>query len=300
MRRVLIALAAVATAAVLAGLWLSRTVVSPIEIPADYMADPVAGEMVFWASGCASCHASPVEGKRATGDAKLLLGGGLELDTPFGLFVVPNISAHREDGIGDWSSEQFIAAMRDGVSPDGSHYYPSFPYTSYTRMEVTELIDLKAFLDGLQPVAGTTADHELAFPYSVRRGVGLWKRQFLDSDWVIEVADDEKLLRGRALVEGAGHCGECHTPRNASGAMDTTRWLQGGPNPDGEGTSPGITASGKNTAVWTASDLAYYFESGFTPDWDSVGGSMVAVQENLAKLSADDRMAIAPYLQVVD
>ena len=187
-----------------------------------------------------------------------------------------------------------------GVDPEGRHYYPSFPYASYAKMTAEDVLDLKAFLDTLPAVSGTVEDHSLKFPWSVRRGVGLWKLRYLDAAPVARLdADDPLILRGRYLTEGAGHCGECHTPRDALGGSDTSRWLAGAPNPEGRGRIPNITPAGKNTAEWSASDLAYYFESGFTPDFDTVGGSMVAVQENLAKLPAGDREAIAAYLKAI-
>ena len=299
MPRLLLVAAAAALIALAALAWLSR----PLPLAADALparaADLGNGERVFWAGGCASCHASPVNGKRAKGDAKLKLGGGETLVPPFGLFHGPNISPHA-NGIGGWSTLDFVNAMQRGVSPDGRHYYPSFPYTSYARMDLRDVVDLKAYLDTLPPVEGVVGPHELGFPWSVRRGIGLWKRLYLDASPVARVAGaDPAVLRGGALVEGAGHCGECHTPRDRFGGLDTSRWLAGAPNPDGKGRIPNITPGGKSLASWSAADIAYYLESGFTPDFDTVGGSMVAVQENLAKLSAADRAAIAAYLKAI-
>jgi len=284
----------------LAGLWLTRAnPLQPEALPA-HTPDALAGERIFWAAGCASCHASPVAGNRAQGDDKLLLGGGAELDTPFGLFRVPNISPHATDGIGSWSMLDFVNAMQRGISPDGRHYYPSFPYTSYIRMATTDVMDLKAFLGSLEPVAGRQGKHELSFPYSIRRGLGLWKRRYLDADPVFRnTTEDDQVAAGRKLVEGAGHCGECHTPRDQFGGMDTSRWLAGADNLDGAGKIPDITPGSEKISAWSVNDIAYYLESGFTPDFDTVGGSMVAVQENMAKLTADDRAAIAAYLKAL-
>jgi mono/diheme cytochrome c family protein len=299
MNGLLKAVAALVVALLLVSWWLTRPeALDAAELP-GHIADAAAGERVFWAGGCASCHATPVDGKRARGDDKLRLGGGLELDTPFGVFRVPNISPHA-DGIGDWSDLDFVNAMQRGVSPEGQHYYPSFPYASYARMATGDVLDLKSFIDSLPPVSGQVADHSLGFPWSVRRGVGLWKRRYLGAGTVISPpGTSPAVTRGQYLVEGAGHCGECHTPRDAFGGLDHDRWLAGAPNPDGKGRIPNITPAGKNTSGWTAADLAYYFESGFTPDYDTVGGSMVAVQENLAHLTAGDREAIAAYLKAV-
>jgi mono/diheme cytochrome c family protein len=265
----------------------------------DHAPDRAAGERIFWAGGCASCHASPVDGKRAKGDDKLLLGGGLELETDYGVFRVPNISSHPGDGIGEWSLVEFINAMQRGVSPDGRHYYPSFPYTSYARMPVEDVMDLKAFLDTLPPVEGRIESHSLGFPWSIRRGLGAWKRRYLDTDPLALPASATLEDRGRLLVEGAGHCGECHTPRDRLGGLVRERWLAGAPNPEGRGRVPNITPGGKTIAEWSAADIAYYLESGFTPEFDTVGGSMVSVQENMSKLSKKDREAIAAYLMAL-
>ncbi|MGI9238668.1 MAG: c-type cytochrome [Woeseiaceae bacterium] len=286
--------------ATVAAWWISAPQPIPAEALPDHAPDPSAGERIFWAGGCASCHASPVDGKRAKGDDKRLLGGGLELDTPYGVFRAPNISSHDEDGIGRWSMIEFVNAMQRGVSPDNRHYYPSFPYASYAKMAVQDVMDLRAYLDTLPSVAGNAAEHTLAFPWSVRRGIGVWKRRYLNTEPSIHLEATSKMLEhGRELVEGAGHCGECHTSRDHFGGMNTGRWLAGAPNPDGEGRVPNITPGGETIASWSSADIAYYLESGFTPEYDTVGGSMVAVQENMAMLPKADRDAIAAYLKAI-
>jgi len=165
-------------------------------------------------------------------------------------------------------------------------------------MRIEDLMDLKTHLDTLPVAQDKSGDHTLKFPFNIRSGLGLWKLVNLDPEFVITVpADDGQLERGRYLVEGPGHCGECHTPRNWTGGLDNKRWLRGAPNPDGEGRVPGITAVEKGLGEWSQSDIAYYLESGFTPDFDTVGGSMVKVQENMTRLPAEDRAAIAAYLK---
>jgi mono/diheme cytochrome c family protein len=295
MRRALTVLVA---GVVLLGLWVT----SPATLDAlpAYTPDAENGERVFIAGGCSSCHSTPVDGKRARGDGKLILGGGLALETDFGVFHVPNISPDDESGIGAWSELDFVNAMQRGTSPDGRHYYPAFPYTSYARMTLEDVRDLKAYLATLQPSTKPSLSHELGFPWSLRRGIGIWKRLYLSEDPVIVIDDsDPALTRGRYLVEAVGHCGECHTPRDGFGGLDTGRWLSGAPNPDGAGRIPNITPGADTIGDWSVADLAYYFQSGFTPDFDTVGGSMVAVQENLAALSEADRNAIASYLKAV-
>jgi mono/diheme cytochrome c family protein len=258
--------------------------------------DLANGEEMFWAGGCASCHAAP----GADGEARLVLSGGVELDTPFGLFRVPNISSDREHGIGGWSQADFLSAMTKGTSPRGEHYYPAFPYTSYRNMRLEDLIDLKAFLDTLPASANVVADHALDFPFSWRGALGFWKALYLDRTPPAAPADAAAdVLRGHYLVTGPGHCGECHTPRDALGGLQMDRWLAGGPNPEGKGVIPDITPSKAGLGAWSAADIAYYLESGFTPDFDSVGGAMTSVQKNWAQVRAADREAVAAYLKTV-
>lgn len=284
----------------LAGWWLTRPVgFAPGDVSertAGHVPDLANGERLFNAGGCASCHGRIEDGK----PQRDIMAGGLEMTSPVGTFRAPNISPHPEQGIGGWTALEFLDAMQRGVSPQGRHYYPAFPYASYARMEATDLLDLKAYLDGLPASDHVVGGHELSFPYSLRRGIGLWKRLYLDADPVIEVTSGDAVLeRGRYLVEGPGHCGECHTPRNFAQAMDPGRWLGGAPNPEGEGRVPNITPGRASFGDWSADDIAYYLESGVDPDFDVVGGSMVAVQENMARLDAADREAIAAYLKAL-
>ena len=259
--------------------------------------DLINGARIFHAGGCSSCHAAP----GAKGEDKNSLGGGLELNTDFGIFRVPNISPDPETGIGGWSDAEFVNAMMNGVSPEGEHLYPAFPYTSYARMTVEDVLDLHAHIKTLPAVRNAVADHSLGFPFSVRRGLGLWKLVYLKDGPAVALPADapEAVRRGQYLVEGPGHCGECHTIRDFGGGTDYGRWLAGAPNPDGEGTIPNITGGPGGIGDWSAEDIAYSLESGFMPDFDSFGGSMVAVQENMALLPPEDRAAIAAYLKAV-
>ncbi|MBB6353427.1 c-type cytochrome [Aminobacter aganoensis] len=268
---------------------------SPNAVAALGTGDAARGQRIFDAGGCASCHAKP----KSDGEARLLLAGGVELKTGFGTFVAPNISTDPNDGIGAWSLEDFANAMLRGVSREGQHLYPAFPYASYARMKPAEVADLYAFMKTLPSVAGSAPDHTLPFPVSIRSGVGLWKLLYLSDQPVVAFADGtpDKVLRGRDLVEGAGHCGECHTPRSPAGGADRTRWLAGAAAAEGQGIVPNITPEGSGISGWSESDIASYLETGFTPEFDSVGGTMVEVQKNMARLSAEDREAIAAYLK---
>ena len=300
MRRFVRTVVALLALGVAAAWWLTRPLtIAADELP-DHTPDRAAGERIFWAGGCASCHASPVAGKRATGEDLRRLGGGMELDTPFGVFRVPNISPDRADGIGAWSMLDFVNAVQRGVSPDGRHLYPALPYTSYAKMATRDVMDLRAYLDALPAVQGRVEPGTLHFPWSLRRGIGLWKRLYLETAPVVHFdSPSDAVQDGQALVEGAGHCGECHTPRDRFGGLILDRWLSGAPNLEGDGRVPNITPGGKEVSGWSAADIAYYLETGFTPDFDTVGGSMVAVQEELAHLSDEDRAAIAAYLKAI-
>lgn len=259
--------------------------------------DAARGKRIFNAGGCTSCHARP----GAKGDARLELAGGLELKTPFGTFVPPNISQDAKDGIGAWSEEDFANAMLKGVSPSGEHFYPAFPYASYARMKPADIADLYAFMKTLPAVAGKAPGHRLSFPFNIRRGIGLWKRLYLSPEPVIALpgGTPDKVLAGRYLVEGPGHCGECHTPRDIAGGVKKAEWLAGAVAAEGSGIVPNITPGGRSIKDWSEADIANYLETGFTPDFDSVGGAMVEVQRNMAQLTADDRAAIAAYLKAV-
>jgi len=259
--------------------------------------DAARGKRIFYAGGCPSCQAKP----GSQGEARLALSGGLELKTPFGTFVPPNISQDAKDGIGAWSMEDFANAMLKGVSPAGEHFYPAFPYASYARMKPSDIADLYAFMKTLPAVAGKAPGHKLGFPFNIRRGIGLWKRLYVSPEPVVALADgtQDKITAGRYLVEGPGHCGECHTPRDFAGGTKKGEWLAGATAAEGSGIVPNITPSGGSIKDWSEADIANYLETGFTPEFDSVGGAMVDVQRNMAELTTDDRAAIAAYLKAV-
>ena len=232
------------------------------------------------------------------------MSGGRELVTPFGTFRSPNISSDGEFGIGGWSSPEFVNAMANGLSPDNRHYYPAFPYPYYQNMTIGDLLDLKAYLDTLPASKNTVADHALRFPYSVRRGVGLWKRANLSRTRSVESDETNELIaRGRYLVNGPGHCGACHTPRDRFGAGIPAMFLAGAETFEGEdeggGRIPNITPHADGIGAWSESDIAFSLEAGFDPDFDSFGSTMVEVQENMARLPATDRAAIAAYLKSI-
>jgi len=293
MRR-LIGAVAVLAAAGAAVFWV---ITAPRPLPADALAglagDAARGESVFWAAGCASCHAAP----GAKGEAMLVLAGGREFPSPFGTFVAPNISQHPDRGIGGWTPDQVANAVMRGVSPDGRHYYPAFPYAAYGKMTPQDAVDLSAYLETLPESEAENRPHGLGFPFTIRRGLGLWKMLFVSDDWVLADVADEKVERGRYLSEALAHCGECHTPRGPLGGLDRGRWMAGAPIPGEErGSYPNITPAALD---WSEGDIVEYLTSGFTPEYDTVGGHMVEVVENMARLPRADREAVAAYLKAL-
>ncbi len=258
----------------------------------DLNPDLVRGEIVFHAAGCASCHSA----QGAIGEDKLMLSGGRRFETDFGTFIAPNISSDPEVGIGSWSVLDLANALIHGTGPEGQHYFPAFPYTSYAHMTTDDVVSLHAFLSTLPAVTAESKAHEVGFPFNVRRGMGGWKLLFMTPEWVVEgdLTDQQRL--GRYLVEALGHCAECHTPRNSLGGLKRDLWLTGAPNPNGKGRIPGLTS---DQLDWSEADIGEYLKSGFTPDYDSAGGEMVEVIENTSRLTDEDRLAIAAYLKAV-
>ena len=284
----------VAIAAVAIGLAVFWWLTIPATIAATalpvHTPDIANGLTVFNAGGCSSCHATPAQPDR------LKLGGGLPITSPFGTFYVPNISPDPGAGIGRWSEAEFVTAVAKGTSPSGQHYFPAFPYTTYQHMKVDDIRDLFGYLKTLPTVANKAPDHDVPFPFNVRRNLGFWKLLFLDGKPL--VADASKSApwnRGAYLVNALGHCAECHSPRNVLGGIVEKQRFAGGPNPEGEGWVPNITQKG--LAEWSEKDIAYLLETGQTPHGDPVGGSMARVIRNTSQLSAEDRTAMAVYLK---
>jgi mono/diheme cytochrome c family protein len=287
----LIALA-LAGAGILYALTLPKRAVTGL-LPAR-PADLGNGEAMFNIGGCAACHATPKQRDRRR------LGGGLVLATAFGTFKVPNISSDPAHGIGAWSEEAFVNAMLRGTGRKGEHLYPAFPYTSYQRMALDDVRDLYAFLRTLPADARPSEPHELRFPFNIRQGIGLWKLLYMDGrPFVPDPASSAELNRGAYLVEGPGHCAECHSPRDAFGGIDGKRRFAGGPDPEGKGWVPNITPHPDGLADWSAKDIAYLLQSGQLPDGDSVGSSMADVVRSTGRLSDADRAAIAAYLKAL-
>jgi mono/diheme cytochrome c family protein len=286
-------LAVLALIAAVVGFAVFWVVTIPATVPASALAPHTPnldnGKTMFLIGGCASCHATPGQ------DDKTKLGGGFGLKSPFGTFYTPNISPDPNEGIGKWTEANFITAMVKGTSPDGRHYFPAFPYTSYQRIGTGDLRDLFAYLKTLPAVQDKSKPHDVPFPFNIRRTLGGWKFLFLDGKpFEGDPSKDAVWNRGAYLVNGPGHCAECHSPRNILGGIIASQRFAGGPAPDGDGFVPNITQKGLSLSQ---EEIVKLLETGETPDGDTVGGEMGKVVANTAKLSAEDRAAIATYIK---
>lgn len=254
--------------------------------------DVSRGAYLARASGCIACH-TDVKGGGAP------LAGGAPLETEFGTFYPPNLTTDKEKGIGGWRIEQFATALRHGLSPAGAPYYPAFPYEFYTRLSDQDIADLWAAFQTVPPVAQASPEHQLAFPFNLRRGLYLWQTLFFEeSNFIPDPDKDERYNRGKFLVESAAHCAACHSPRNLLGALDDRTFYTGGASALAEeGKVPPITAKAFTEAGWSEVDLSYALKTGVKADGDVFGGSMAeVVREGTSYLQQQDLNAIAYYL----
>ena len=280
--------------ALLAGAMLAGA--APALEPDPASPEPAArGAYVLRAAGCATCHTDVANGGA-------FLAGGRYLSSPWGAIAVPNITPDPETGIGGWSDEDFVRALRDGTSPTGRTYYPAFPYTAYTGMSREDMLDLKAYLDTLEPVAAADKPHRLRFPFNVRLALHPWRWLFFARGPATpDPALDARLARGRYLVESLGHCAECHTPRNMLGASKRARHLAGSRYGPGGLSVPNITPDAETgIGSWSELDLAFFLRTGFTPAGDDVQGEMrEVIDDGLRHLTQADLEAMAAYLKAL-
>ena len=258
--------------------------------------DAERGRYLLHAGGCISCHTKDDEKDTA------LLAGGRALETPFGVFYTPNITPDPATGIGNWNEQDFVRALREGISPKDDYYYPTFPYPSYSGMTEQDARDLWAYLKTLPPVQRENLEHDLSWYVSWRFSARMW--QWLNFDpqpFQPDPNQSEQWNRGAYLVRHLGHCGECHTPRGWTGALDNDYYLAGNPDgPEGDAV-PNITNDrDEGIGKWSTSDITYFLEMGMLPDGDFAGSAMSEViDDNTGKLSPEDRQAIAEYLRSV-
>jgi mono/diheme cytochrome c family protein len=251
------------------------------------------GEYLFHAAGCESCH-TDVDNKTP------LLAGGPAIKTPFGTFYGPNITPHPERGIGKWSDEDFIRALRRGVSPSGEHYFPVFPYTSFTNITDADLKDLKAYIFTIPASDRASRAHEIKFPFGLRFLQIFWQwLNFAPGPFQPNASKPPEWNRGAYLVKALVHCGECHTPRNAIGGIEYDEWLSGTADGPNGHAAPNITAD-KETGIgsWRAEDLVQYLATGQTPTGDDAAHEMAEViLLGTSKMTDADLAAIATYVQ---
>jgi mono/diheme cytochrome c family protein len=260
---------------------------------ASAQGDPKRGQYLTKAGGCLACH---------TEDRKdaVPFAGGRALKTPFGTFYGPNITPHPEAGLGRWSEADFIRAMRLGERPDGAHYFPAFPYPSFTRISDSDLRDLWAFLRTLAPSSRAYQAHDLRFPFGWRPLVAAWKWLFFTPGPF--ASDDRRtplVSRGAYLVEALGHCGECHTPRNFLGGPNRDRFLAGSKKgPDDKGGAPNLTPT--LLKKWDDGELKDFLLTGLTPDGDVAAETMGEVIRNTtSQLTPEDLAALMAYLRAL-
>lgn len=269
--------------------------VIPMTVAAQEGGSAERGQYIFAAAGCLGCHTT----EKPKG---AFLAGARRLETPFGDFRTPNITPDPTHGIGAWTLDDFKRAMRRGRSPDGTVYFPAFPYASYTGMSDADLADLWAYLKSVPAVETPSHDHDLIFPFSLRVLIWPWRwLYFTEGRLETDASKSPEWNRGAYLTAAVGHCGECHTQRNLLGGLDLDRPYAGNTRgPEGKGV-PNITPDPKKgIGEWSESDIVYFLEDGILPDGDFVGGSMAEVIENsTSKLTKDDLRAIAVYLKAL-
>jgi mono/diheme cytochrome c family protein len=264
-------------------------------LPKGYSPDVANGEKLYHAGGCHSCHMAPKDFAAAAADLPV---GGAPLKTPIGILYPPNLTPDPATGIGTMTDLQFVNAMQKGIGRGGEHLIPAFPYTSYTHMKVEDVLDIKAYLLSLPPVVNAAKPHEvLALPV-VRRGLGAWKLiGFSDAKIVDDPKQSASWNRGRYLVDGPGHCNECHTPRTILMTSDWASYLGGGMHPDGDGKVPSLRDLVGRGKFKDAADLESGLEMGEAMGYEHFSsGGMGAVQTNISKLPKEDIQAIADYL----
>jgi len=250
------------------------------------------GAYLAAAAGCDQCHTDAKNGGQP-------YAGGRALETPFGIIVTPNITPDRETGIGRWSLGDFTWALRWGIAPDDSHYLPAFPFVFYSRLSDRDLVDLKAFLDSVPAVSQVNAARLSGIFAAARtRGAIIAVAECFPGPSQPDTTKDPDWNRGGYLVASVGRCGDCHTPRNWLGALDTARQLAGTSAGPGGKAVPNITPD-RETGIgrWSKGDIMALLKDGQTPDFDFVGGAMTEIVKNTTRLTDADRGAIATYLQ---
>lgn len=295
MRRILIGLVLLIVVGVVAFLVITAPKKLPAsELAAGYAPNLANGEVMFTAGNCSACHQTPGQ------DDRTKLAGGLKLKSPFGTFVVPNITPDPKFGIGGWTEAEFANAMKRGTGRHGEHLYPAFPYASYSLMKTSDVRDLFAYLKTLPPAATPTAAHDLNFPFGIRQAVGGWKfLYFHPREFKVDPSKSPAWNRGYYLAEGPGHCAECHTPRNALGGPEEDKLYAGAPNLEKGGRfAVNITPHKDGIGDWSEQDLTDLLTSGTDKCFNEPDG-MRNVIASTSKLPAEDVAALSTYIHAL-
>jgi mono/diheme cytochrome c family protein len=276
-------------AAILVGLFLCGAFAAPAGA-ADPSAETIArGKALVEAGDCAHCHTAD--------PAKPFAGGRRIAMAPFGGVYAPNLTPDRETGIGNWRDEDFVQALRHGIAPDGSRYYPAFPYPYFTKLVRNDILAIRAYLATLEPVRKQTSPPELLFPFNFRAVMRLWNWLYLEPGIIMpDQAKGTDWNRGRYLVQGLGHCGGCHTPKSLFGADKIDRAFAGS-NVDGVLAPRLDNADGSGLKSWTAEDLTEYLRNGRNAR--SKAGPMMSeiIANSTSKMHEGDVRAMAIYLK---
>jgi len=259
--------------------------------PAFAQADAKRGAYLIKAGGCVGCHTEERKGAEP-------FAGGRALKTPFRTFFGPNITPDAQAGIGRWSENDFFRAMREGRRPAGAHYFPAFPYPSFTKIVDADLRDIFAYLRSIPPSGQPSRGHELRFPFGYRFLLWGWKWLFFTpGPYVADPGRDATVNRGGYLDNALGHCGECHTPRNFLGGPKKGRLFAGGKLPEG-GSVPNLTPT--RLKKWGDKDLKEFLQTGQTADGDIIAESMGEVVRNTtSQLTPPDLDALLAYLRTL-
>ncbi|MCW5235648.1 molybdopterin-dependent oxidoreductase [Verminephrobacter eiseniae] len=245
------------------------------------------GRLLAAAGNCEGCHTAP--GGRPN-------AGGRGLATPFGTVYSTNLTPDAETGIGQWSFSAFQRALREGIARDGRHLYPAFPYTAFAKIDDADLTALYAWLMAQPPERAEVPATQLAFPFNLRPLLAGWNALFHDPrPWQPDPGRSPEWNRGAYLAQGLGHCGACHTPRNALGAeQGGAAWLSGAMVDGWE--APALTGLSKAPVPWDAAAFYGYLRHGHSPQHGSAAGPMAPVVRALAPLPDADIHALALYL----
>ena len=274
--------------------WLQAQSTTPDAKPPDQVQ---RGAYLFRATGNCGCHTVPATEKAPAGP---FLAGGRAVHTPFGIYYSTNLTPDPETGLGRWREEDFLRAMMEGVSPTGQHYFPAFPYTSFTHIHPDDLRAMWAYLRPVPPVRQANRPHGVWPPCSWRWPLGVWKwLNFRPGEYQPRSDRGESWNRGAYLVQALGHCGECHSPRDLSGGLKMKKFLTGG-----EHLSPKPVVAANLTpdvktglGGWSNTDLVWLLQTGFRPNGNDVQGVMLEMIENgYQHLTREDLHAIGEYL----